>query len=86
MQITLNGVDYEFSDNSEIIPKESFYDLELVEPGFNEETQKLQAGGVDSTIKLPPFIENEIMRTSLLPVAKIFLDANGKKRLKAYFD
>lgn len=86
MLIKLNGINYEFSDESEIIPKSSSYDLKLVEPDYDEKTQKFHAGGVDSNLDLPWSIEQRISRTSLLPVAKIFKDAKGNKKLSAYFD
>lgn len=86
MIITLNDADYKFSDSLTMTPKESVYDMEIVEPGFNKKTKKFEAGGVDAILKLPRIIEREIKRTSELPVAKIFIDAKGNKMLSAYFD
>ena len=86
MKITLNGEEFIFSSLSKLIPQESRYDLELVEPEFDKETKKFFFGGVDARLQLPVTIELSVSRTSLLPVAKIFKDKNGKMMLSAYFD
>ncbi len=86
MIITLNGIDYEFSGNSEMIVKYLNYEIELIESGFDEKSQKFEAGGVDSHLGLPGFIENRFFRFSELSVAKIFVDGKGNKKLTAYFD
>jgi len=86
MVIILNGSEFNFSRDSKLIPKRSRYDLELVEPEFDQKTAKFVLGGVDAKLKLPHEIEATISRTSLLPVAKIFKDEKGKMRLSAYFD
>ncbi len=86
MKIILDGVEFIFSPLSELVPKDSYYDLELIEPDFDQKTAKFIFGGVDTRLKLPREIEQTISRTSLLPVAKIFKDENGNQRLTAYFD
>jgi len=86
MEIILNGELFIFSDLSELKPVSSRYDLELVEPGFDEKSSSFFSGGVDSRLKLPGKIEEAIMRTSLLPVARIYKDKEGKLKLSAYFD
>ena len=86
MIIKINGKEFDFSSSSKLIPKKSRYDLELIEDEFDEKTKKLEAGGVDANLQLPWIIERSISRTSLLPVAKVFIDKNGNKKLTAYFD
>lgn len=86
MEIILNGTSFNFSHSAKLVPKDSPYDLELVEPDFDEKTSSFFSGGVDANLKLPLEIEMTVSRTSLLPVAKIFKDQDGKMKLTAYFD
>jgi len=86
MKITLNGVEYDFDDASTIPLESSPYDLKIIEPGFDKETAKFQAGGVDANLRLPSNVELRVSRTGLLPVAKVYVDTSGNKKLDAYFD
>ena len=62
------------------------YDLKIIEPGFDSDTSKIVEQFTNCWIGLPPSISCRVERTSLDPCAKIYLDAEGKKMLTAYFD
>ncbi len=88
MEIILNGSVFHFSPLSQLLPQVSNYDLDLVEPDFDKETEEYVIGGVDARLKLPSEIEATVCRPDrhLLPVARIYKDGKGRMRLSAYFD
>lgn len=84
MIITINGQNFDFSDNSKVVANR--YDLNIEEPGFDKDSEQYVGGGTSKPISLPGFIERQIVRTSLDPCSKVYKDGNGKLRLTAYFD
>lgn len=87
MEIRINGQSFEFNDDSLVKVGAGGYDLEVIEPGFDESTKKQEAGRFTSKpIILPSRVESRIRRTYLEPCSSVFKDATGKRKLEAYFD
>lgn len=86
MDIIVDGKVFVFSDQSIFPKRESLYDLEIVEPGFDEGSEKMIGGGTSKPIILPKHLMFIVRRTELEPCSVVFEDKNGNKKLSAYFD
>ncbi|HKL23772.1 MAG TPA: hypothetical protein VJ912_00360 [Candidatus Nanoarchaeia archaeon] len=85
IKVTIGNQEFEFNEKSKINAKG--YDLEIIEPGFDEKTLDIAHGRFTSIkIILPDEIESKIKRTYLEPCSVIYKDSKGRRKLSAYFD
>lgn len=83
MQIQVAGNIFSLDDNSSV--NVNGYDLTITEPGFDNSTSKITAGRfISNPISLPGWIRPN--KTSLDPCSGLYVDANGKKEFRAYYD
>ncbi len=83
MEIQVAGNIFSLDDNSSV--EVNGYDLIITEPGFDKSTSKIEAGRfVSKPIILPHWIRPN--QTSLDPCSGLYVDANGKKEFRAYYD
>lgn len=87
MEIIIEGQKFIFNANAEVVVASRGYDLDIVDPEFDKESEVLQRGGTAKSLELPYNIEQRIQRChGLEPCCKVYKDKNGKSRLTAYFD
>lgn len=85
IRVYINSQLFTFLEESEV--KAHLYDLDIIEPYFDKSSEKFIGGGTSMPIVLPGFIEAQIRRCrGLEPCSRVYQDANGRKRLTAYFD
>ena len=84
MDIKVRSRSFEFDEKSSVEVRG--YDLTITEPGFDEKSSEEMECFVDVPVTLPPRIEQRINETDLNPVSRLYVDANGQQRFKAYYD